>query len=138
MHLQLAERIILENGGEKIEVDGKPGYRIIKEEPANVEPLPVPLNRLEEMREHWLPLIQSGLTGSEDQKVVAAYTAVCLGLVEKISQEREDEWNAALDLFAPHYDRLIGRGVWNQKELDYFQEVIQNRNPSARFPGLDY
>lgn len=38
--LRLAERIILENGGRRIELEGKPGYRIVRQKPRNIEPLP--------------------------------------------------------------------------------------------------
>ena len=38
--LRLAERVILAGGGEKITIDGKPGYRIKLQSPKLIEPLP--------------------------------------------------------------------------------------------------
>ena len=38
--LRVAERVILANGGQKITVDGQPGYRVKLQEPKLLEPLP--------------------------------------------------------------------------------------------------
>ena len=38
--LRVAERVILANGGERITVDEKPGYRIKLQSPRLIEPLP--------------------------------------------------------------------------------------------------
>ena len=39
--MRVCEKIILANGGSKIELDGQPGYRILLQEPKVLESLPV-------------------------------------------------------------------------------------------------
>jgi len=38
--LRLAERVIVDNGGRRITIEGEPGYRIARQSPKNLEPLP--------------------------------------------------------------------------------------------------
>jgi len=128
MHYKLATRVILEKGGKAIEMDGKPGYRIKTEEPANIEPLPVPLNRLEELRAEWGPVILEELHGDSVQRARAAYMAICLGLVDQTAAEGTDTWFKALEAFKPYYESLCGDGLWSSGAKAYFHDVVHNRN----------
>jgi len=38
--LRLEERVILANGGERVTLDGQPGYRVRLQQPHLIEPLP--------------------------------------------------------------------------------------------------
>ncbi|MBM3333962.1 ADP-ribosylglycohydrolase family protein, partial [Candidatus Sumerlaeota bacterium] len=44
--IALAKRVMRENGGQETTLDGKPAFRIRAQQPANVEPLPKPLDRM--------------------------------------------------------------------------------------------
>jgi hypothetical protein len=50
LHYEIAKGVILDNGGKEIDIDGVPGYRIVIEKAVNIEALPNPLHRIEEMR----------------------------------------------------------------------------------------
>ncbi len=138
MHFQLARTIILENGGEAIEVDGKPGFLINTEEPSNIESLPEPLHRIGEMRARWWPIIQTDLAGDTIQRARAVYTTICLDLVAKISKERSEDWFVALDALKPYYKSLFDDSQWDKKAKEYFHDVINNRNINPDCPfGYD-
>jgi ADP-ribosylglycohydrolase len=81
----VARRVILEQGGEAATVDGRRVYRIRREDPANVERLPVPLDRKGEIA--WV--------AGRDAR--AAYLALCLGESERFAREHPEDWSAALE-----------------------------------------
>jgi hypothetical protein len=85
LHYEIAKDVILDNGGKEINMNGVPGYRIVIEKPANIEALPDPLHRIEEMRNEWWLKIQRGLTGNTIEKARAVYAAICLDLVNEIT-----------------------------------------------------
>jgi hypothetical protein len=136
MHINLATRVILENGGEDIEMDGKPGFRIRTEEAANIEPLPVPLNRLEELRKEWEPVIMEELKGDSIQMARAVYMTICLDLVEQVTTGGTEAWMQALEAFTPYYETLFGDGLWSSEEKAYFHDVVYDRNMHPEYPFL--
>ena len=133
LHLNLAKQVILANGGEQIEIDGKPGYKIKIQEPENIEPIPTPLHRAKELREMFWPSIQNRLTGDETDKANAVYAAMCLDLVNEIATEKPIEWKAALDAFKPHYEKLVS-DMWSESAANYFHDVIYNENVTPECP----
>jgi hypothetical protein len=92
-----AKRVILENGGQEIEVGGRKAYRVRTEAPGNVEPLPESADRLAELRRELLPRIEKDLSGSEKDRARAAYLALCLGEAERFRKERPEEWKGAIE-----------------------------------------
>ncbi|MFH0758213.1 MAG: ADP-ribosylglycohydrolase family protein [Bacteroidota bacterium] len=137
IHHQLAERVILENGGEKIEIDGHPGFRIKTEEPANIETLPVPLHRTEELRNKWRPIIREEISGDSLQQARAVYLAICLDMVKEISMGQPELWLAALESFSPYSESLFGDGMWSPEARAYFIDVTVHKNlaPESPFPA---
>jgi len=95
--IEVAKKVILEHGGQEISLNGKKAFRIRIEEPANVEPLPVPLDRLEQLKAQLVGEIEKGLSGSEKDRAGAAYLALCLGEAERLRTERLSEWEQALE-----------------------------------------
>jgi len=95
--LTVAKRVILENGGEEIAVDGKKAYRIKLQPPANVEALPAALDRMEELRRDLGPVIAKDLAGPGKDRARAAYLAICLGASEQLKKERPEDWKAAIE-----------------------------------------
>lgn len=138
MHLEIAKRLILENGGKAINIEGKPGFRINIEPPVNVEALPKPVHRITELRSYWWPIIQKELKGDAAQKARAVYVTVCLGLAKQISEQRPEDWRNAIRVFKPHFKPLFDHGMWPWKARFYFKEVVTKNNPKAASPfGYD-
>ena len=134
MHFQLAKTIILENGGKKTKMDGKPGFLINTEEPSNIERLPVPLHRIRELRTQWWPIIQTELAGDTIQMARAVYITICLGLVKEISDERSEDWFVALEAIKPYYESLFDDGQWSNEAKVYFNDVVYNCNMEPNCP----
>jgi hypothetical protein len=95
--IAVAKRVILENGGKELEVGGRKVYRVRREAPANVEPLPATLDRREELRRELLPRVAKDLSGGARDRARAAYLALCLGEAEALRKERPEDWKAAID-----------------------------------------
>ncbi|MFC2124864.1 ADP-ribosylglycohydrolase family protein, partial [Bacteroidota bacterium] len=134
LHFEIARRVILSNGGEEIDVDGKKGFRIILEEPASIESLPDPQHRVKELRDMWWPLIQNGITGDSMEQARAVYATICLDLVNEVTSQRTEEWYEALDAIKPHYEALFGDGEWNTEAKEYFNDVVNNKNGQPECP----
>jgi hypothetical protein len=100
---RIAQRVILESGGSSRRADdGKTVFRIPLEAPANVEPLPQPLNRLDELRKTFGASIEKDLTGSDIDKSRAAYLAICLGEAPRLAKDRAADWKSALEALKQH------------------------------------
>jgi hypothetical protein len=138
MHYKVAKNLILEKGGKAIEIGGKPGFLIKTEEPANVEKLPQPLERIEELNQYWWPVIQRDLAGDSIPMARAVYVTICLDLVRKINAERKGDWLAALPVIKPYYQSLFGDRQWSHEAKAYFHDVVYGRNTSPDCPfGYD-
>jgi ADP-ribosylglycohydrolase len=95
--LSAAKKNILANGGQERTVGGKKVYSILLQAPANVEPLPASLDRLEELLKELLPRVEKDLSGSGRDRARAAYLGICLGQGEKFRKERPEDWKAAIE-----------------------------------------
>jgi len=106
--VDLAGRVIAENGGEKITRDGKIIYRIRVQQPANIEPVTNAGDNLDKLRTQLRPQIITGLSGvalpAEQSR--AAYLAICLGLADSLSKERPDQWAKAIASLNARQDLL--------------------------------
>ena len=128
MHYRIAKIVILKNGGNIMEIDGEPVFRINLEEPANIENLPKPLHRTGELRFQLWPAIQNELIGDSVQMARAVYTTICLDLVKEIIAEKSEEWFAALEAIKPYYKSLFGDEQWTNEAREYFNDVVYNKN----------
>ena len=134
LHYELAKAVILQNGGRQIEIDGVEGFQIVTEKPKNIEPLPAPLHRVQELRREWWPLILEDLSGDSTQQARAVYAAICLELVDKIAPKRAGDWNRALTAIQPHYEALFGDEQWAQEAKHYFNDVVNHKNAHPKYP----
>jgi len=96
--IEVAGRVIIENGGGKIRRDGKNFYRIIIQKPANVEKLHDSDEQLAGLRSKMKPEIEAGLADGATvrQQARAAYLAICLDLADGLSSGDSDGWMRAL------------------------------------------
>ncbi len=92
-----AKKHIFANGGGEGETAAGKYWRIIVEDPANVEPLPAPLDRLAELRKDLLPRIEKDLSASGRDQAAAAYLALCLGEAERLGKARPEDWKVAIE-----------------------------------------
>jgi hypothetical protein len=106
----LSRKAILQNGGRIIEGDGEALFQIARQQPVLVEPLPEPLNRLEELREELVPVLTRDIQVGGIKQARAAYYVICLDEADRIRTQYPDLWKDALE-------GLAG-----------FPEVIQNLN----------
>lgn len=92
-----AKKHIYANGGGLSTTAAGAGWRIPVEEPANVEPLPATLERMDELRKDLLPGVEKDLAGAPRERARAAYLALCLGESERLKKERPEDWKNALE-----------------------------------------
>jgi len=106
--IEVAGRVIIENGGSKIRRAGKDYYRISVQKPANVETLPDPDEQIAGLRIKLKPQIEAGFADSAAvrQQARAAYLAICLGLVDGLRSKDADGWKRALNALE-EYPKLL-------------------------------
>lgn len=106
--MEVADRVIAENGGEKIRRNGKAFYRISVQEPANIEKLADVHSRRAALRSQMKAHIQAGLADDADvaERARAAYLALCLGQAESLRSKDADRWKAARAALK-HYPGLL-------------------------------
>ncbi len=95
--VDLAEKVIINQGGSKSVHHGQLTYRIQKESPANVAELVENHNLLKEMQEEYKLSILKNI-GSKNSRLraCAAYMAICLDLNQTIRTDFPNDWKSAL------------------------------------------
>ena len=95
----VADRVIRQEGGQKIVADGETIYRIRRQEPGNVEPLPDPAEQFAKLRSKLKPEIEAALTGEAkpQARARAVYLAICLDLAEPLRRQAPEQWAQAVE-----------------------------------------
>lgn len=122
--ITVAKRVLAEQGAKTITRKGKQIYRIGPEASANVEPLPRPLDRLEELRRELVPKIEQWLGGTEKERARAAYAAFCLQESERLEKEWPSEWHRAIEALR-QYPQLL------QEVYPHFRWPVRDRIMAA-------
>ncbi len=96
--IDLAETVIVEQGGERVTTGGKITYRINVQKPKCVQPMQSPAAQTAALREKFQTQINEaiGHPASREHAARAAYLAICLDLAPSIRQERRQLWSDAL------------------------------------------
>ncbi|UCC21906.1 MAG: ADP-ribosylglycohydrolase family protein [Planctomycetota bacterium] len=97
--VELAERVITGQGGQRVVVNGRVVYRIRSQKPANVLRLSKRTGQAKELREKMKAEIEAGIAGGTiaEEKARAAYLATCLDLAEMFSRKYPDKWAEAVE-----------------------------------------
>ena len=92
--IEIAGRVITENGGRKLTRDSKTIYLIRPQQPANIELLATADEQTTALHSKAKPQILAGLAddASAQQQARAAYLAICLGLADSLRKEHPDQW----------------------------------------------
>jgi len=96
--IDLAERVITEQGGQRKNNNGQIVYRIPLEKPANIVPLTDFEHQAALLRSKMKSKIEETITTqSDDQQLAfAAYSAICLDLAQSLKQNYPEQWSKAL------------------------------------------
>jgi hypothetical protein len=94
----LAEKVITEQGGERLTSNGQIIYRIRTQKPKCIQPMERPDAQTVALREKLQSEIKESITHptSKQQSARAAYYAICLDLADSIRTEHPQEWSQAL------------------------------------------
>ena len=106
--IDLAERVITERGGRRQNINGQIVYRIRLENPTNIVPLPNFTDRIARLRSEMKSEIETTIISeNHDQKLAfAAYSAICLDLVQALKQKYPKQWAKAVKALN-HYPKVI-------------------------------
>jgi ADP-ribosylglycohydrolase len=96
--VELAERVIVERGGQKLTVDGKAVYRICLETPGNIEKLPDLTAEFARLQKDLKPEIEAAIAreANPESQARAVYLAMCLDLAPALQQKYPTQWTKAL------------------------------------------
>jgi len=96
--VDLAERVITEQGGERLVNDGRTVYRINRQQPQCVQSMESPEVQRAALRESLSGEIKENIMhpASKQHLARAAYYAICLGLAESLRKEHPQPWSDAL------------------------------------------
>ncbi len=103
--IDLAEKVIVEQGGERRIVGVRPVYQIRRERPGNVETLPDVEKQVVRMREEMGAAIEEGIAhGKSDQEIArSAYLAICLDMAPELRKKYPDRWGRAVEALSGHW-----------------------------------
>ena len=98
--IHLAEKVITNQGGERIIKNGKPFYKIKTEKPGNIYQLQNLNHQISDLQEKMKNNIAKVIIepkSSNEEKARAAYYAICLKLAKSLKQKHPIEWNNAIN-----------------------------------------
>lgn len=97
--VEVAGRVISENGGTKVSRNGETFCRIRVQKPANVQRLAKVDEQIVSLRSALWPQIKACLAdgATVEQRARAGYLAICLGLADRVRSRRPELWAQALD-----------------------------------------
>lgn len=106
--IELAEKVIVEKGGQKETINGQLIYRIRLEKPANTLPLADFAEEAGRLRSKMKSEIEEAIIeGSDDRKIArAAYLAICLDLAQTLKEKHPKQWDKALEAIN-HYPKVV-------------------------------
>lgn len=100
--IECARIMIAMRGGDVAIREGVATARIPVEAPRNVEPLHRLADQEREARRQWRSTIDRDLSSTGIESARAAYLALCFGDVERLQEERPEEWRQAVESLANH------------------------------------
>lgn len=103
--IDLAEKVVVEYGGQTLVIEGKPVYRIRTEKPASIQPLPDVSQQGTQMRAEMGREIEQGIArGKSEQELArAAYLAICLDMASGLGQKYPARWDRALEALSGYW-----------------------------------
>ena len=106
--IALADMNIKQRGGAKTVSNGKSVYRIVTEEPANIEPLPDLDRQHAALRAESKDEIERGVVSGRGarERAKAAYLGICLDFAPELKQKYPTQWTQAIESLAG-YPRVM-------------------------------
>jgi BarA-like signal transduction histidine kinase len=106
--IDLAERVILEQGGERTVQDGRVMYQIQVQKPTCVQFMESPEKQATALKAKLLDEINRAMTAAlpREQMARAAYYAICLDLAPSLRQEYSTQWRSALEALS-RYENVV-------------------------------
>ena len=97
--IDMSERVITEQGGQRENINGQIIYRICLEKPKNIVPLPNLVDQITRLQIENESTIKRTITNENDvQKLAfAAYSAICLDLAQIFNKNYPERWSIALE-----------------------------------------
>jgi hypothetical protein len=103
--IDLAERVIIKNGGKRILLNGKPVYQINVEKSGNVEPLADVVQTAEDMKKVMGAELEKIIVeGANEQDLArSAYISICIDLAPELKEKYPDNWKKALSALTSYW-----------------------------------
>jgi len=100
--IDLAEKVIVEQGGERTTENGRITYRIHAETPACVQLVESPAKQTAALKTKLIDEINRAMTAPllREQTARAAYYAICLDLAPSLRREHPSQWRSVLEALA--------------------------------------
>jgi len=129
--VELAEKVILEQGGERVHVRGRPVYRIPHEEAASVYPLSEVETEKDRMRAELRGSIESSIQKAETRQEQArgAYLAISLDLTGALSAADPGAWQRAVEALGD-YPQVL-ESLYDREPGTPGQKALQARATAA-------
>jgi len=106
--IELAEKVIIEKGGQRETIDGQLIYSIPLEKPANILPLADFAEEAGRLRSKMKSEIEQAIISGDDEQELAfaAYLAICLDLAQNLRQKYPKQWDKVLEAIN-HYPKVV-------------------------------
>jgi hypothetical protein len=106
--IDVARRVIADNGGTMVGGNSNVSYHIRVQKPANVETLAVMDQQIASLKSELKPMIEAGLAegAAVQDQARAAYLAICLDLADSVRSRNPAGWSGLLACLE-HYPKLL-------------------------------
>jgi hypothetical protein len=131
--IDLAERVVIEQGGRRLLVEGRPVYEIPRQQAACVQRLESPAEEVANLKAALEPWVRQAITGSTAQQDLAraAYLAICLDLAPAMRGEQPEKWQSAIAALG-QYPKVV-QAIFNHSPVP-MGEVLRAKALAAGLP----
>ena len=103
--IDLSEKVIIDNGGQRVIIDGIPVYQIFHQKPGNIQKLSNIHDQKINLKKKFEKEVELIIQNSNEKQELArsAYLAICLDIANPLQEKYPDQWDISLAALSEYW-----------------------------------
>ena len=103
--IDLSEKVIIANGGQRVIIDGIPIYQIFQQKPGNIQKLPNIQDQITKLKKKFGKEVELHIQNSNEKQELArsAYLAICLEIASPLQKKYPERWAMSLEALSEYW-----------------------------------
>ena len=103
--IDLSEKVIIDNGGQRVIIDGIPVYQIFHQKPGNIQKLSNIHDQKINLKKKFEKEVELIIQNSNEKQELArsAYLAICLDIANPLQEKYPEQWDISLEALSEYW-----------------------------------